>query len=84
MKIPARCTAPVLLFLFVFSLFCFSATNKDDYYGELYNSILLSYEYRPGTVFYLGLDDNQEKDGSGIFRSEGRYYFIKFPYWWRI
>jgi len=58
--------------------------DYNDYHGELYNSILFSYEYRPGTVFYLGIDDNQEKDDSGIFRSEGRYYFIKFSYWWRI
>ena len=59
-------------------------TDYDDYDKKLYNSILLSYEYRPGTVFYFGIDDNQEKDDSGIFRSEGRYYFIKFSYWWRI
>jgi hypothetical protein len=59
-------------------------TDYDDYDGELYNSILLSYEYRPGTVFYLGIDDNQEKGESGIFRRTGRYYFIKFSYWWRI
>jgi len=56
--------------------------NDDD--KELYNSVLLSYELRPGTVFYLGVDDNQERDDSGIFRSTGRYYFIKFSYWWRI
>ncbi len=59
-------------------------TDYNDYHKELYNSILMSYEYRPGTVFYLGVDDNQEKDDSGIFRKEGRYYFIKFSYWWRI
>ena len=59
-------------------------TDYNDYYKELYNSILLSYEYRPGTVFYIGVDDNQEKDDLGIFRKEGRYYFIKFSYWWRI
>ncbi len=27
---------------------------------------LLRYEYRPGTVFYFGIDDNQEEDDSGI------------------
>lgn len=59
-------------------------TDYDDYYKEIYTSILLSYEYRPGTVFYLGIDDNQEKDESGIYRVTGRYYFIKFSYWWRI
>jgi hypothetical protein len=59
-------------------------TDYNDYYKELYNSVLLSYEYRPGTVFYFGIDDNQEEDDSGIWRREGRYYFIKFSYWWRI
>jgi len=59
-------------------------TDYNDYYKQFYTSILLSYEYRPGTVFYIGIDDNQEKDESGIFRRQGRYYFIKFSYWWRI
>ncbi|MBD3415136.1 MAG: hypothetical protein GF421_11995 [Candidatus Aminicenantes bacterium] len=59
-------------------------TDYNDYYGDLYNSVLLSYELRPGTVFYLGMDDNREKDNEEIFRSQGRYYFIKFSYWWRI
>jgi len=59
-------------------------TDYNDDSKELYNSILLSYELRPGTVFYLGVDDNQEKDESGIFRGTGRYYFLKFSYWWRM
>lgn len=59
-------------------------TDYNDYDKELYNSFLLNWELRPGTVFYIGMDDNQEKDDSGIFRREGRYYFIKFSYWWRI
>jgi hypothetical protein len=59
-------------------------TDYDDYYKTLYTSILLIYEPRPGTVFYLGIDDNQEKGESGIFQRGSRYYFIKFSYWWRI
>ncbi|MFW6140628.1 MAG: DUF5916 domain-containing protein [Acidobacteriota bacterium] len=59
-------------------------TDYNDYNGEIYNNLLLSYVLRPGTVFYLGVDDNQGKDDRGIFRKEGRYYFIKFSYWWRI
>jgi hypothetical protein len=58
--------------------------DYNDYYKELYNSILLSYEYRPGTAFYFSIDDNQEEDDSGIWRREGRYDFIKFSYYWRI
>jgi len=59
-------------------------TDYNNYYKDLYNSILLGWELRPGTVFYLGIDDNQEQDDSGIFRKQGRYIFIKFSYWWRI
>ncbi|MFQ6038581.1 MAG: hypothetical protein ACE5LV_08190, partial [Candidatus Aminicenantales bacterium] len=59
-------------------------TDYNDYYKTLYTSFLFSYEYRPGTVFYVGVDDNQEKDDAGIFRTQGRFYFIKFSYWWRI
>jgi hypothetical protein len=59
-------------------------TDYDDYYRTLYISTLLSYEYRPGTVFYFGVDDNQERDLQGFFRGTGRYYFIKFSYWWRV
>ncbi len=59
-------------------------TDYNDYYKDLYNSLLLSCEYRPGTVFYLGMDDSREQDDAGIFARTGRYYFIKFSYWWRI
>lgn len=59
-------------------------TDYSDYDKELYLSFLLSYEYRPGTVFYFGVDDNRAKDEKGIFRGTGRYYFIKFSYWWRV
>lgn len=59
-------------------------TDYNDYNKELYNSLLLSWELRPGTVFYLGIDDNQEQDDAGFFRNQGRYVFIKFSYWWRI
>jgi len=59
-------------------------TDYDSYHKEIYNSLLLSYELRPGTVFYVGVDDNQEKDDSGIWRIQGRFVFVKFSYWWRI
>ncbi len=59
-------------------------TDWNDYDKKLYLSFLVSYELNPGTVFYIGIDDNQEKDEAGIFRNTGRYYFIKFSYWWRF
>ncbi|MFW6129041.1 MAG: DUF5916 domain-containing protein [Candidatus Aminicenantaceae bacterium] len=59
-------------------------TDYNDYYKELYLSFLFSYEYRPGTVFYFGIEDNQGQDELGMYRIEGRYIFVKFSYWWRI
>ena len=55
----------------------------NDYYRKIYLSFLLSYQLNQGTVFYFGYDDGREKDVTGIFRSTGRYLFIKFSYWWR-
>ena len=59
-------------------------TDYNDYYGELFNSLLLSWVLRPGTVFYLGYNDNQEKSTMGMFGNTGRTVFIKFSYWWRV
>jgi hypothetical protein len=59
-------------------------TDYNDYHKEIYTSLLLSYELRPGTVFYFGIDDNQEQDDAGIYKVEGRFVFVKFSYWWRI
>ncbi len=55
----------------------------NDYYRKLYLSFLLSYQLNPGTVFYLGLDEDRERDDAGFLRSTRRYLFIKFSYWWR-
>jgi len=59
-------------------------TDYNDYDKALYNSILLSLEMVPGTVFYLGLDDNQSKLDRDKYAVEGRFLFVKFSYWWRI
>ncbi len=59
-------------------------TDYNDYYKSIYTSLLLSYELRPGTVFYVGIDDNQEQDETGIYKIGGRFFFVKFSYWWRI
>jgi hypothetical protein len=59
-------------------------TDYNDYYKELYVSLLLGYQHNSGTVFYLGVDDNRARDESGVFRGTGRYYFLKFSYWWRL
>jgi hypothetical protein len=59
-------------------------TDYNDYYKEIYTSLLFSYQLHPGTVFYFGIDDNQEQDELGIYKIQGRFVFIKFSYWWRI
>ncbi|MFW6137249.1 MAG: DUF5916 domain-containing protein, partial [Candidatus Aminicenantaceae bacterium] len=59
-------------------------TDYNDYYSDFFGSFLFSYEYRPGTVFYVGMNSSQIKDELGIFGEESQYYFIKFSYWWRI
>jgi len=59
-------------------------TDYNAYYKEMFNSLLLSWELRPGTVFYIGMDDNREEDDIGIFRNQGKVFFIKFSYWWRV
>jgi hypothetical protein len=59
-------------------------TDYNNYHNDFYMSLLFSYELRPGTVFYFGIDDNQTQDDSGIYKVEGRFVFVKFSYWWRI
>ncbi len=59
-------------------------TEYNDYYDRFFLSFLFSYEYRPGTVFYFGVDKSQGRDEEGIFQRPGPSIFIKFSYWWRI
>jgi hypothetical protein len=59
-------------------------SDYNDYDKKFYLSGLFAYELRPGTVFYIGFEDNQAQDENGIFRGTGRYYFVKFSYWWRL
>jgi hypothetical protein len=59
-------------------------TDYDDYSKRIYNNFLFSFEYLPGTVFYIGIDDTRFRDKEGVFRRSSRYFFIKFSYWWRI
>jgi hypothetical protein len=58
-------------------------TDYNDYDGELFNSVLLSYQLNPGTVFYLGMDDNRLHE-NGVYQNLGNFYFLKFSYWWRL
>lgn len=66
------------------NLFLRIITDYNGYYKKIFLSGLIGYELNPGTVFYLGVEDNREQDVTGHFKSTGRYYFLKFSYWWRI
>ncbi|OGD09034.1 MAG: hypothetical protein A2Y86_00705 [Candidatus Aminicenantes bacterium RBG_13_62_12] len=57
-------------------------TDYNSYYDRLYLSFLVSYEYRPGTVVYFGLDRDRGLDDDGIMQRSS-YLFVKFSYWWR-
>jgi hypothetical protein len=52
--------------------------------NELYGSFLVSYVYRPGTVFFFGIDNNLVRDNGGVYGQENYSVFVKFSYWWRI
>ena len=58
-------------------------TDYNDYDGDLFNSLLLSYQLNPGSVFYLGMDDNRLRE-NGVYQNLGTFYFLKFSYWWRL
>ncbi len=59
-------------------------TEYNDYYDRFYFSFLFSYEYRPGTVFYFGVDRAHGRDEEGVFQRPSPTVFIKFSYWWRL
>lgn len=51
---------------------------------QIYGSFLFSWILRPGTVFFLGLDNNLLQDEFGKFGQTDYSIFVKFSYWWRI
>jgi len=51
---------------------------------QIYGSFLFSWILRPGTVFFLGVDNNFLKDELGHFGQTDYSVFVKFSYWWRI
>ncbi|MEW6456087.1 MAG: DUF5916 domain-containing protein [Acidobacteriota bacterium] len=61
--------------------------DYDHYYKELFGNFLLSYIYRPGTVFFLGFDSNylvEENNGYYRLNRTNKALFVKFSYWIRI
>jgi hypothetical protein len=58
--------------------------DYNHFYKELYGSFLISFVLRPGTVFFLGVDNNLLRDDFGRYGQTNYSVFLKFSYWWRI
>jgi hypothetical protein len=54
------------------------------FYKEAFGSFLASWVLRPGTVFFIGLDNNYLRDAYGRFIRDNTSVFVKFSYWWRL
>lgn len=51
---------------------------------KIYGSFLFSYVLKPGTVFFLGLDNNMLQNPTGRYVQDDYSVFLKFSYWLRI
>lgn len=58
--------------------------DYNHFYKEIYGSFLVSYILKPGTVFFLGIDNDLLRDDFGKYRRQNYSIFLKFSYWWRI
>ena len=54
------------------------------FYKEAFGSLLVSWVLRPGTVFFLGFDNNYLRDSTGHLIRDNYNVFLKFSYWWRL
>jgi len=54
------------------------------FYKQAFGSFLASWVLRPGTVFFLGFDNNYLRDAYGHLVRDNTNVFIKFSYWWRL
>jgi hypothetical protein len=51
---------------------------------EIYGSFLVSYILKPGTVFFLGIDNNLSQNDLSKYTRDDYSVFVKFSYWHRI
>jgi len=54
------------------------------FYKEAFGSLLASWVLRPGTVFFVGFDNNYLRDELGHLIRDNYNVFVKFSYWWRL
>ena len=58
--------------------------DYNHFYKEIYGSFLVSWILKPGTVFFLGIDNNLLRGESGKYAQSDYSLFLKFSYWWRM
>jgi hypothetical protein len=58
--------------------------DYNHYRKEVYGSFLISFILKPGTVFFLGVDNNLVRDDFGRYGQAAYSVFLKFSYWWRM
>lgn len=58
--------------------------DYNHYYQKIYGSFLISYILKPGTVFFLGVDNNLLQQEMGKYVQDDYSVFVKFSYWWRL
>lgn len=58
--------------------------DYNHFYKEIYGSFLVSWILKPGTVFFLGIDNNLLREESGKYAQTDYSVFLKFSYWWRM
>lgn len=61
-----------------------SIVDYDFFEKKLFGSLLASWVLRPGTVFFLGFDNNYHRNEFSRLVQDDYNIFIKFSYWWRI
>ncbi|MGB2906887.1 MAG: DUF5916 domain-containing protein [Candidatus Aminicenantaceae bacterium] len=58
--------------------------DYNHFYKTLYGSFLFSYVYRPGTVFFFGVDNDVFRNDLGNYVNANYSVFVKFSYWHRM
>jgi len=51
---------------------------------QLYGSFLFSWILQPGSVFFLGVDNDLFRNELGHYTQASYSVYIKFSYWWRL
>lgn len=58
--------------------------DYNHFYKEIFGSFLVSWVLKPGTVIFVGFDNNYLRDPLGRYARDNYNVFLKFSYWWRV